>query len=240
LSFASSRLGALALLVSIAACGRVELSPLVRLDAPPPDDDATGPVAGDIPILALTLGCPTRLAPPSTRGAAESTWSDVEVDAAYRNGLAAWRTVGRRGRACTSCHSPDAIDLALLGYPDATLREEGAKDLEGATLDAVVKLVHAQRRRFPLARTCSPDWRPFQPTGAVLPGATARERDASFARELAQRTPLLYAGRVATGADARAALRELQAVDLRTLPIGIALCACQPPTSRKSRIDSLA
>ena len=231
--FSSGAWIALAVTLGPFGCGRVELTPLRQLDMPETSPD---PTPGEVPILALTLGCATIPAP---SGATESGWTDVETDARYRAGLVAWRASGAGGRACSHCHSVDGIDLAVLGYADETIRSGGAAWQSGPSLDAVVGFVHAQRRRFALARTCDPSTRPFQPGGAVLPGATARDQDASFSRELAARLPMLFGGRVETGADARAALRELLAIDLRTLPLGIALPRWSSPGTLESLLPPL-
>jgi hypothetical protein len=65
--------------------------------------------------------------------------------------------------------------------------------------------------------------RPFQPRGAPLPGATAASRDLAFLRGLPKWVPLLCGKPIRSIAEAEAAQKELLAVDLFELPIGIVL-----------------
>lgn len=152
----------------------------------------------------------------------EWTWSEADVEAAHRRGMAAWRAPDKDGIACANCHSPDALDLAVIGYPDdAVLRRAGKHIPLGLAAD-VVDLIHAQRRRFGIKRPCARSWRPLQPGGEVLPGNTAEEQDASFARELVTRKVLIATTPVETAADARRVFDDLVKLNLRKLRIGIA------------------
>jgi len=148
-------------------------------------------------------------------------WSPTQVDEAYRRGMASWRTPDHEGIACANCHSPDALDLAVIGYPDdAILRRAGlhVSPEDGAH---IVDLVHAQRRRFNIGRPCDRGWRPLQPGGEPLPGETPVEQDLAFADELVARGYKLVTGRVETLADAYEVMDELVETDLRRLPVGI-------------------
>ncbi|MEM9188734.1 MAG: cytochrome c [Myxococcota bacterium] len=153
----------------------------------------------------------------------EWTWSEAQVEQAHREGLIAWRKPDSHGVACANCHTPDAFDLAILGYPDDAILRRARLHLGPNDSANVVNLVHAQRRRFNIGRPCSVDYRPFQPGGDVLPGATPAEQDLSFANELVSREFDVMVGRVETLEDARQAFQELADTDLRRLPIGIAL-----------------
>lgn len=150
-------------------------------------------------------------------------WSPAEVDQKFRAGLAVWRRPDAHGAACASCHSPDAIDLAVIAYPDDAIMRRGLAHLSPVQMTAIVDLVHAQRRRFGITRPCSRDWRPFQPGGEVLPGATPAEQERSFWSELQARGILVATSTIATAADAERAWQQLAALDLRTLRLGIPL-----------------
>jgi Cytochrome C oxidase, cbb3-type, subunit III len=151
-------------------------------------------------------------------------WSDVEVEEAYQQGLKVWRKPGPiDGLACTNCHTPDGVELATIGYGDDAILRRAQEHLSPFDALKIRDFVHAQRRRFKIQKTCSTDWHPFQPGGTVLPGSTPGEQDASFLAELVKRKLTVVSGEVVTLDDATRALRELQAIDLRTLPIGIAL-----------------
>jgi mono/diheme cytochrome c family protein len=151
------------------------------------------------------------------------TWPEAEYRQALVEGLVAWRKPDAQGAACANCHTPDAIDLAVIGYPDSAILRRGHEHLAIDDLNKVVRFVHAQRRTFRIAKPCSPLWRPFQPGGEVLPGNTPSAQELAFETVLQDRLPRLVSGAVRTLADAKAAYAELQAVDLRTTPIGIAL-----------------
>jgi hypothetical protein len=125
--------------------------------------------------------------------------------------------------ACANCHSPDGVDLALIGFKDDAILRRAHKHLSAADGLAVRDFIHAQRQRFNVGKTCSTDWRPFQPGGQVLPGKTAAEQDLAFRDQMVGRNNILFTGRVVTLADAKKAWAELQAIDLRRLPIGIPL-----------------
>ncbi len=157
-------------------------------------------------------------------GAAEQNWSEAEVQAAYSKGLQMWRKPGGiDGQACTNCHSADGVELAIIGFKDDSILRRAQQHLSPDDALVVRDFVHAQRRRFGIAEVCSTDWRPFQPGGQVLPGATPEDQDVAFLKELQKRSLKLATGRIETLKDARAALTELQNVDLRQLPIGIPL-----------------
>ena len=153
-----------------------------------------------------------------------ANWTPEEVESKYRSGLQVFRKAGSvDGLACANCHSSDGIELALIGFTDDQILRRGQQHLSPADALLVRDFVHAQRRRFDIAKTCSPDWRPFQPGGQVLPGSNPIEQDISLLNELVKRNVPVAAGKVSTLADAHTALEAMQALDLRTMPLGVPL-----------------
>jgi Cytochrome C oxidase, cbb3-type, subunit III len=151
-------------------------------------------------------------------------WTDADVETVYQNGLKVWRKPGSvDGQACTNCHSADGVELAIIGFTDDAILRRGQQHLSPEDALTVRDFVHAQRIRLGIAETCATDWRPFQPGGKVLPGATNAEQDAAFLKVLQERKLLLATSKIVTLADAKNAFAELQAIDLRQLPIGIPL-----------------
>ncbi|MEM9188741.1 MAG: cytochrome c [Myxococcota bacterium] len=202
--------------IDIARRGRAEAMP--AFDAAFVSD-AT--LAADYQVLSqISAGT---LDPDTLQFGNEWDWSDAEYETARAEGLVAWRTPDADGVACANCHTPDAIDLALLGYPDHAIIRRGRLHLDPVDTVKVAKFIHAQRRHFNITEPCHPSYRPLQPGGEVLPGDTAEEQDAAFGASLRDRELLLAAGTVRNLEDAEQAIAEVQAIDTRTLPIGIPL-----------------
>ncbi|MEL6187898.1 MAG: cytochrome c, partial [Myxococcota bacterium] len=153
----------------------------------------------------------------------EWTWSEAEVAQARDEGLAAWRKPDPEGVACADCHTEDALDLAVLGYPDDAITRRGRLHLEPDDVAKLVRYVHAQRRHFGIDTPCAPTYRPLQPGGEVLPGETPEAQDAAFGALLRERGYLIATETVASLDDAKAVLDEMITIDLRNLPIGIPL-----------------
>lgn len=150
-------------------------------------------------------------------------WSAAEIAAKRTAGLAIWRKPDSEGAACANCHSPDAIDLAVIGYADAEIMRRGLVHLAASDALAIIDFVHAQRRFFNIERPCSPDWRVFQPGGEVLPGNTFKEQDEALWAELVRRDLFVATGKVMTVEDADKAWNELATLNMRKMRIGIPL-----------------
>ena len=140
----------------------------------------------------------------------------------YRAALAMWR-VPREKDSCVSCHGPDFIDLARIGTPDSDLIRRAVQDgASGEEAQALVRGVKYLRARYALPAENPRTFRPFQPGGALLPGANSVERDAAFGEELAKVLPTLTSStRVATLADAKRARDELLNLDWDKFRIGV-------------------
>ncbi len=151
------------------------------------------------------------------------SWSSQTVEAKRAAGLKLWRKADKDGVACANCHTPDAIDLALIGYRDEDIMRRGLLHLAADDVIGIIDFVHAQRRHFKITSPCSPDWRVFQPGGTVLAGATAQAQDESFLAELERRKLMVVTQSINSEAEAEASWKELAELNLRRLPIGIAL-----------------
>lgn len=123
-----------------------------------------------------------------------------------------------------ACHGPDFFDLARIGTLDSDIirraRLDGASEQEAQVLLQGVRALRGQMKLRPVNAR---QFRPFQPGGAVLPGATRAERDIAFGEVLRVRLPLLMNGRVGSLAQARAARDQVLSLDIHNTPIGIAL-----------------
>ncbi len=148
--------------------------------------------------------------------------SDDEYRANLADGLAVWRRAGQHG-ACASCHTPDGIDLARIGFSDATIiRRAIGQSVNAADAQKVVTMVHAVRRKYGIDVPCdAATFRPFQPGGAVLPGDTVVARDMAFFAQLKKMGLLVATQTIKTESDARKAEAQLTAVDLRAMKVGI-------------------
>jgi cytochrome c553 len=153
----------------------------------------------------------------------EATWTSAQIDDAYQRGLKAWRTQGTVDQnACAFCHGADAIDLAFIGYTDGAIYRRAFSHVSQPVVDDVIDMVHALRAKYNIVQPPDPiQYRPFQPGGAVLPGATAAARDQAFGEELKTVVPTLMGPPITSVAMAKQAWTELAAVNLRTLKTGI-------------------
>lgn len=161
-----------------------------------------------------------------------SPLAPAALDAALSKGLAAWRYPGKVG-ACASCHSPDAIELAKVGYSDCDILRRAADHVPPETAADIVGLVHAQRQAYAVTAPLHPDkFRPFQPGYQPYGEVTSDldtadpklqdERDLAFMNDLVLTRKLLWAtGTIDSLAKAHAAYDELLALDLSTLRLGI-------------------
>jgi mono/diheme cytochrome c family protein len=155
------------------------------------------------------------------REPAARRWTAESLQQASASGLAAWRTPDGEGAACASCHGPDPIDLAFIGYRDGDVLRRALLHVDAPNAWRVVDWVHALRARHAIVPKDRMTFRPLQPGGEVLPGATPADRDALFGQRLAQAVPSLAGAPVRTLAAAEAARDGLLALDPRTMPVGI-------------------
>jgi hypothetical protein len=146
----------------------------------------------------------------------------TQILTARAEGLAAWRRAGNHGN-CAGCHSPDAFDLALIGYSDADITRRALDHVDAADAAKIVTLIKTVRQDYGINRPLHPlNFRPLQPGHEVLPGATHSARDLAFANYLNNEVALIWAkDRIESRAQAKAAQAQLLALDLRKLRTGI-------------------
>jgi len=222
-------------LLVLVACG----------DKPPvtPDPEVPGPPVPPVPVTPVSevaeypasLLCPEALGADARCGTpyvAASAMTEAQLQSRYAAGLEAWRYEGARG-ACAGCHSPDAIELARIGYTDADVRRRAASHVDEARVNAIVELIHVQRQRYGMTRLLHPArFRPLQPAyepfEARTPGIPVHdsraqnERDEAFMDHLVSDRKLLWAtGRIDSLEKAHQAYDELHAIDLRHLRLGL-------------------
>jgi hypothetical protein len=141
---------------------------------------------------------------------------------ARQEGMEAWRRAGNHGN-CAGCHSPDAFDLALIGYSDADITRRALDHVSAEDAGKIVRLVKAVRQDYGIERPLHPlHFRPLQPGQEVLPGATHTARDLAFANYLNDAVKLIWAkDRIESRAQAKAAQEQMLTLDLRKLRTGI-------------------
>jgi hypothetical protein len=153
---------------------------------------------------------------------ADNAPSAVDRDL-IRKGLAVWHKPDDKGRACVSCHSPQGLELAFFDFDDEDITRRVEAHLPPADAQTIVAMVHARRRQYkiytPLNAMAD---RPLQPGGDVLPGDTPAARDFAFAQEIDRLVPLLTRGDVDSLAKAKEAAKQVLAINLKTLRVGIA------------------
>jgi hypothetical protein len=197
-------------------------------------------------VVAQLAGCGGGGAATATATTdAAATPTTLTREARYTAALTLWRENGD-GRAdklqlrpkgsCMGCHGADFLDLARIGTDRATTirraTTDGATPAEAALLADALEDLRSQYRITPQNPQ---QFRPFQPGGALLEGATAQERDITFGRQLQRLLPTLMGPRIATLAQAQQARDELLDIargsnraganaarlNMRTLPVGI-------------------
>lgn len=136
-------------------------------------------------------------------------------------GLVAWRTLDRRGRACASCHSPDGIELAAYSFDEGDVVRRASAHLPPPLRERIAQFILTQRKRFDRKPLDPISDRPMQPGGKPLAGETARDRDLAFLKTLPQLVPSLASGKIDSLATANQACREVVALDLSTVRVGI-------------------
>jgi mono/diheme cytochrome c family protein len=150
--------------------------------------------------------------------------NDTEIEAAFERGLASWRAPDFEDAACASCHGPMPIDIAYIGYDDATIFRRALKHITEEQTRDVIDFVHAIRAKYDIdGPKAFLDFRPFQPGGRVIEGETVAERDHNFGLNVRQVAPSLFDGVLDTTEEALAARDEMLALNPRTFPIGVAL-----------------
>ncbi len=148
--------------------------------------------------------------------------TDDSYDDLMRAGLAAWRAPGERG-GCVSCHGPDGIDLARIDYPNAAiLRRARGQALPGDKAIDIVRMIHAQRWRYQIAKPCrAKTFIPFQPGNKVLTGSAA-ERDNGLLTSLGEQQ-IDFETSLSSAETASTFINKIAALDVHKVSIGFRL-----------------
>ena len=145
---------------------------------------------------------------------------ELDDDAVFARGLEAWRAPHPKG-GCVGCHAPDAYDLAFFDYRDAEImRRALGQQASVEDAQAIIDLVHLQRRRHNLTPVNSDTYRFLQPCGEMLPGDTELQRERAFIEQLDDLGHPYLGARITTPAAAEAALQDVTAWDLRDVCVG--------------------
>lgn len=159
--------------------------------------------------------------------------SDEDLEVALEVGLAAWTFPASNGGACVSCHSPDGIDLARIGYSDCDIRRRALDHVDEVQADAIVNLIHALRQIYDVQRPLHPDeYRPLQPAHEpfgppaddvdIVSTDSQDARDALFANYLVEDLELTWAKDEIDSLElAQQAYHELVTLDLHSVRLGI-------------------
>ena len=159
--------------------------------------------------------------------------NEAALASALAAGHAAWTDEASMGGPCASCHSPDAIDLAWIGYSDCDIRRRALDHVNSAQADAIVEYIHARRQQHDIQKPLHPDkYRPLQPNHEpfgdpaddieVADSDLQDQRDEAFMRHLTDDLQLLWAtSRIDSLERARQAYQQLLTLDLKRLPLGI-------------------
>ena len=136
-------------------------------------------------------------------------------------GLIAWRTPDNAERSCSSCHSPDGIELAAYGFAKDDLVRRAARHLTEERQTQVVKWILQNRGKIHGEAVNPMMGRPLQPGGRVLPGFTPKDRDLAFQTSLGSAAPKLEGPRIRSLKAAKEIRDEVLDLDLKSLSVGI-------------------
>jgi hypothetical protein len=154
-----------------------------------------------IPLLVAGVGALAMVSP--LRGSGPQDLTD-------------WRKPDANGLSCSSCHSPDGIEIRSFNF--------GREDILRRALGHHPADIANRLADFLAASTKASDAttvRPLQPGDRLLEGKSAEERDDAFGQELQDRLPTLCGRDIQTKEAAFAARDEVLALDPRTLAVGI-------------------
>lgn len=145
-----------------------------------------------------------------------------------------WFAKDTKGQSCASCHSADGIEVRL--FSDSDIVRRTARHHTGATAEAIRKMVSSgTKSQVKNGR----EFRPMQPGGYVLSGSSAAARDAAFLNLVAQRYPGLLKP-VDSYQQALEFQRQILAIDLTTLPVGIEFNRISEDSARGNDHASIA
>jgi hypothetical protein len=163
----------------------------------------------------------------SPSGGAGSPSDGVDTpsaDITHAEGLAAWRSTESSGASCASCHSPDGYDLAMIAFSDEHIRRRATPHVGPQAAVKIAQFIRNVRTRYGIINPPDPrSFRPFQPGGEVIQGATSVERDERFGAMLRDQYKLRVSqpSPITSLSEALKVRDEMLALDIKRLKIGI-------------------
>ena len=144
---------------------------------------------------------------------------EVLTEEVILSGLKAWRTPGDRG-ACSSCHGPDPIDLARIGYSNgAILRRAISQGRTPEEAMQITRAVLATRAKYKISAPCDPlEFRPLQPRDAFHGGENA---DLGILTATKKVGSVLAASEIPTDEELSVMMASLAAQPLSELQLGM-------------------
>ncbi len=199
--------------------------PTCTLPETPPDEPAPDVPAPNVPAPDVPAPDPNADAEPPVPPPAEDPVppaAGLPNDQVIANGMVAWRTLDADGNTCASCHTPDGIDLAYPAYSRVDILRRANEHVDTISAEAIADMIEVLRDDYGWVPTVDPrEYRPFQPGGSILPGATAIARDEAFGDQLVSMGLLIAVGEIDDLAAAQQARDELLAVNMWSLPVGV-------------------
>jgi hypothetical protein len=177
---------------------------------------------GSVLLFATACNSTPTISNPEVEASIPSELNLSDPVAVQKAALKLWRKPIAKG-SCSGCHGPDFFDLARIGSSDATITRRALADTATRSeAKALVQVVKNLRQKHKLPTENPLEFRPFQPGGAILPGATPVERDIAMGRQLERLEPTLMGARIDSLEAAKRAKDEMLKLDLRSIQIGIA------------------
>ncbi len=156
-------------------------------------------------------------------------------------GLISWRKADMNGITCAECHGAAGYDIAVFDFDQADLRRATEPHLPVADADAIFAMLEMWRAQYPPEGGLQDveTFRPFQPTGVLLGEqyTDTLQQDAVFADYLEDGGFLLFQGEITTLAQARAAVNEMKALDVNSIPLGVPMNLWSHSASRSGEVE---
>lgn len=152
----------------------------------------------------------------------QKNFAPLELEKALAEGKEVWRKT-EKDAPCFSCHGPDPVDLAKIGFSDGVILRRAMTHLTEPNAKKIVDYVQAFRQKLS-EKNENPGqklelfdplmFRPLQPGGAPSPGNSNLERDLNWFTNLQQIGVLFATKKLQTHDEIRIAIKQLNTIDL--------------------------